>query len=164
MRVGGDPEAPSLGPVLDFLRLLWEVDHALQMRSKRVAKELGVTGPQCLVLRMLGRFPGLPAGELARLLHLHPSTLTGILKRLERGGWIRRRGDPRDRRRALFGLTPRGRGLDRADPVTIEAAVLAALRDSKAAEVFAARVLLQGLARELQRNGPGRRPERGTRG
>jgi len=63
-RVDTDP-APSLGPVLEFLRVLWQVDHALQRRSKRMARELGLTGPQRLVLRLVGRFPGLPAGDMS---------------------------------------------------------------------------------------------------
>ena len=37
-------------------------------------------------------------------MHVHPSTLTGILKRLERQGLVERRADPRDGRRALFGV------------------------------------------------------------
>ena len=71
------------------MRLLWAVDHGLQRRSKRMAATLGVTGPQRLVIRIVGRFPGISAGRLASILHLHPSTLTGILRRLERGGCSR---------------------------------------------------------------------------
>jgi len=148
------PAPPSLGPVLDFLRLLWRVDHALQRRSKRMARELGLTGPQRLVLRILGRFPGLPAGELATLLHLHPSTLTGVLQRLEKRGWIRRRADPRDRRRALFGLTERGRALDGNDAPTIEAAVRDALAGAGKGADASTRDLLERVARELERDAP----------
>jgi DNA-binding MarR family transcriptional regulator len=36
--------------------------------------------------------------ELARRLGVHPATVTGILDRLERGGWIVRERDPSDRR------------------------------------------------------------------
>lgn len=32
---------------------------------------------------------------------VHPATLTGILDRLERGGWLTRRPDPVDRRRII---------------------------------------------------------------
>lgn len=144
------PTPPGLGPVLEFLRLLWRVDHALQKRSKRMGKELGVTGPQRLVLRLLGRFPGLPAGELATLLHLHPSTLSGILARLESGGLIRRRTDPRDGRRALFGLTERGRTLDSEHAATAEAAVARTLgrHDERTLELL--RTLLAELAVELE--------------
>jgi DNA-binding MarR family transcriptional regulator len=38
---------------------------------------------------------------LARRAGLHPATLTGILDRLERGGWIARERDPSDRRAVL---------------------------------------------------------------
>ena len=51
-------------------------------RQKRMEQRSGVTGPQRLVLRVVGLFPGISAGALARLLHVHPSTLTGVLHRL----------------------------------------------------------------------------------
>src|ERR1700760_1858990 len=90
---------PPLGAVLDFMRLLWAVDHALQSASKRMEATFGVTGPQRLVVRIVGRFPGIAAGRVAEILHVHPSTLTSILKRLETRGMLQRRSDPRDARR-----------------------------------------------------------------
>jgi MarR family transcriptional regulator, organic hydroperoxide resistance regulator len=71
-----------LDPILDFMRLLWSIEHSLQRRSKRMGNERGITGPQRLVLRVVGQFPGLSAGEVAHIVRLHPSTLTGILRRL----------------------------------------------------------------------------------
>lgn len=141
---------PPLGAVLDFMRLVWAVDHALQRRSKQMERTLGVTGPQRLVLRIVGRFPGISAGDLARLLHVHPSTLTGILVRLEKHGSIRRRSDPRDRRRTLVGLTDRGRRLDVASEGTIEAAVAHALSNASTQEVRAAREVLVAIAESLE--------------
>src|SRR5262249_46223622 len=102
----------ELGSVLEFMRVLWAVDHGLEAASKRMEARLGVTGPQRLVLRILGRYPSASAGRLAEILHLHPSTLTGILKRLETRGLITRRVDPADGRRALFDLTARGLKVD----------------------------------------------------
>ena len=118
---------PPLGDVLEFMRLMWAIDHALQKKSKRMKVQLGVTGPQRLVIRVVARFPGIPAGQLAELLHVHPSTLTGIVKRLERQGLLTRRVDARDRRRVLLGLTREGRQLDIDCEGTVEAAVRAAL-------------------------------------
>src|SRR5260370_41656340 len=77
-----DRRAYPLDPALDFLRLLWAIEHGLQRMSKRMEASLGVTGPQRLVLRIVGRFPGLSAGDLAHILPLPPSTITGILQRL----------------------------------------------------------------------------------
>jgi DNA-binding MarR family transcriptional regulator len=81
-RADGD----DLGPVLEFIRLLWATDHGLQSASKAMAARLGVTGSQRLAVRVLSRCPGLSAGELARILHVHPSTLTGVLQRLQSRG------------------------------------------------------------------------------
>src|SRR5437016_14410817 len=109
----GTPDGPDqLGPILEFMKQLWAVDHGLQSASKRMEASFGITGPQRLVVRIVGRFPGIAAGRVAEILHVHPSTLTGILKRLEARGVLQRRSDPRDARRALFGLTAKGRKLD----------------------------------------------------
>ena len=53
------PETVGLDPVLDFMRLLWSVEHGLQSTSKRMEATLGITGPQRLVLRIVTARPGL---------------------------------------------------------------------------------------------------------
>lgn len=143
----GDAE-PRLGEVLEFLRMLWAVDHALQSGSKRMEARLGVTGPQRLVLRIVGRFPGIGAGRVAQILHLHPSTLTGIVQRLQARGLLQRTIDPKDGRRALFTLSPRGRKLDTLQAGTVEAAVERALRRLPE-KVVASQEVLAALAEEL---------------
>jgi DNA-binding MarR family transcriptional regulator len=140
---------PALGTVLEFMRVIWQLDHALQRISKRMEKNLGVTGPQRLVIRIVGRFPGIPAGQLAKLLHLHPSTLTGILKRLERQGFLRRRTDPGDARRFLLALTDKGRTFDIDQEGTVEASVAHALASAPAEKLTAAGELLAEIARSL---------------
>jgi DNA-binding MarR family transcriptional regulator len=145
----GDTER-SLGDVLDFMRMLWALDHALQQRSKQMLVELGVTGPQRLVLRVIGRFPGIAAGDIAATMHLHPSTLTGILQRLERQRLIERRRDPADRRRALFVLTARGKKIDALRRGTAESLVRRTLAALPRARVAAARAVLRELHEHLE--------------
>ena len=53
----------------------------------------------------------LSPSALARRAGLHPATLTGILDRLERGGWIERGRDPSDRRGVVV-QAARGRGAE----------------------------------------------------
>jgi DNA-binding MarR family transcriptional regulator len=139
----------ELGEVLEFMRLLWGVDHALNSTSKRMETTLGITGPQRLALRIIGRSPGIAAGVLADILHVHPSTLTGVLQRLEARGAIERQTDPSDRRRATFMLTTRGRELNDARSGTVEAAVRRALNDCADDDVAATRRMLSTLTREL---------------
>jgi DNA-binding MarR family transcriptional regulator len=140
---------PSLGDVLDFMRLLWAVDHALQQRSKQMLHDFGVTGPQRLVLRVVGRFPGIAAGKLAGLLHVHPSTLTGVLKRLEDHAMLERTRDPDDARRSLFVLSARGKKLDATKSGTVEHAVRKALAQLAPADVQAASRVLRAIADSL---------------
>jgi DNA-binding MarR family transcriptional regulator len=49
-------------------------------------------------LDLIDRHGPLSPSALARRAGLHPATMTGILDRLERGGWVARDRDPSDRR------------------------------------------------------------------
>ena len=150
------PSGLPVSDAIDFLRLIWAVDHALQRRSKAMAATLGITGPQRLVIRIIGRFPSIHAKQLAGILHLHPSSLTAVLKRLERRDLVRRWPDERDRRRWLLGLTRQGQALNRETPGTIEAAVQRVLKTTTRDNVDATRAVLSKLARELDGGGRSR--------
>jgi DNA-binding MarR family transcriptional regulator len=139
------------GGTLGFMQRLWDLVHALDVRSKRMAKTLGVTGPQRLVIRVLGRSPAMTASDIAETLGLHPSTLTGILRRLEGHGMIERKVDAADRRRARLRLTARGKQIDRERKGTVEAAIRRALGRGGEATVAKAAVLLVLLTEELSR-------------
>jgi DNA-binding MarR family transcriptional regulator len=143
------PKGPPLGEVLEFMRLLWAVDHGLQSTSKRMESTLGMTGPQRLVLRLVGRFPGITAGTLAQILHVHPSTLTGVLKRLEKRGLLERRSDPLDGRKALFALTEAGKALDIPSTGTVESAVQRVLSRMSRTRILCTQDVLTALAEEL---------------
>jgi DNA-binding MarR family transcriptional regulator len=143
----------QLDPVLDFMRLLWEIEHRLQGTSKRMRAQLGITGPQRLVLRIVHRFPAVSAGELALILHLHPSTITGIVQRLVHRGLLERTADPADSRRVRLRLKPAGRAYTRATRGTVERAVSDALVRAGAANVERARKVLAEIARALPGSG-----------
>jgi MarR family transcriptional regulator, organic hydroperoxide resistance regulator len=103
-----DSRGARLPEVRDFMQLLWAVVHGVERSSKGMAVDLGVTGPQGLVLRVVGLFPGVSAGDVAAVLHVHPSTLTGVLQRLVAQGMLMRIADPGDRRRAVLRLAAKG--------------------------------------------------------
>lgn len=139
----------KLTGTLHFMRLVWGLHHALQSSSKRMEQRWGVTGPQRLVVRILGEFPDASAGEIAGALKMHPSTLTGILRRLEARGVITRRADPADARRALFVLTPEGQKINTLDSGTAEAAVRTVLAVVAAADLEGTRRVLEQIERAL---------------
>ncbi len=71
--------------------------------------DLKATDLECLDL--ITRYGPLSPSTLARRAGLHPATMTGILDRLERGGWIDRSRDPSDRRGVVVDAA-RGRGAE----------------------------------------------------
>jgi DNA-binding MarR family transcriptional regulator len=149
----------ELPDVLQFMQLLWAVVHGLERTSKRMIADVGVTGPQRLVLRVVGLFPGLSAGDLAAILHVHPSTLTGVLQRLVAQRLLARVTDPTDNRRALLRLTRTGKHLNAVTRGTVEAAVRDALKSLGTRDRLAARRALARLAERLTARAPvGRRP------
>jgi DNA-binding MarR family transcriptional regulator len=135
--------------VLAFLRLLWAIDHALQQHSRRMTRELGVTGVQRLAIRVLGRYPERTPGQLAELLHLHPSTVTGIVQRLQRGGFVVRRVDRADRRRWRLALTPKGRAVDARRGGTVEAELESAFQQIEPAALGVAESVLTAIGNRL---------------
>jgi MarR family transcriptional regulator, organic hydroperoxide resistance regulator len=157
--------AVALDDALQFMRELWSAVHALQKASKRMNRELGVTGPQRLVLRLVGLSPGISAGGLARTLHLHPSTVTGVLKRLEEQGLLSRLSDVGDARRAVLRLTSRGQRVNLLSTGTVEAAVRATLATVSSRDRLAAQGVLSRLAERLADRGQTRqkRPARQRR-
>jgi DNA-binding MarR family transcriptional regulator len=139
----------ELDPVLEFLRLLWSIEHGLQRMSHRMRSDLGVTGPQRLLLRVVERFPGISAGELAALLRLHPSTLTEVLQRLVTRGFLERTRDPDDSRRARFRLKRPAKTVMHIASGTVEQAVARALESSGAVASRGARKVLTALVAQL---------------
>jgi DNA-binding MarR family transcriptional regulator len=148
-----DPE--NLPEVLQFMRLVWELVHSLDRASKRMTLELGVTGPQRLALRVVGLFPGISAGQLAHILHIHPSTLTGILQRLIEQRLVERTAAAGDRRRAQLRLTARGTKINQLTGGTVESAINAALKRSSARDRTATQRLVSAISAQLsQQLGP----------
>lgn len=71
----------------------------------------GLTPPQYFVFNALWMGDGISVGELGKLVSLDSSTLTGIIDRMERSGYVERRPNPDDRRSVLVFLTPKAREL-----------------------------------------------------
>lgn len=128
---------------------MWSVDHELHRISKRMAAQIGLTAPQRLALRFIGRHPRVTLGELAELLHLHPGTVTGIVRHLEARGLVARARSEEDVRRMHLTLTAEGNRVNRRHTGTVEAAVRRALADLSPAAFTRASDVLQRLATEL---------------
>lgn len=74
----------------------------LSLLNHQVSARIELNNVDLGCLDLIGRYGPLGAKALARRSGLHPATVTGILDRLERGGWITRERDPSDRRAVLI--------------------------------------------------------------
>jgi DNA-binding MarR family transcriptional regulator len=90
-------------------RLLSEVLAGERERLPAIAGELGLSEPQCHVLRELDPEAPIAMCRVAEALGCDRSNVTGIVRRLEARKLVERRADERDRRVKQLVLTGRGR-------------------------------------------------------
>ena len=139
-------------PALQFLQTVWKLEHALERASKRMEDEIGISGPQRFALRMIGQRPAITAGELASVLHLHPSTVTGIVQRLETRKLVKRTTNENDGRVAHLHLTAAGAKVNApAAKGTIERAARTTLGRVSDAQRKAAAALMAEFTEELMK-------------
>jgi DNA-binding MarR family transcriptional regulator len=70
------------------------------------AARLGISRTDLHCLNEIENTGGLTAGQLAAASGLTTGAVTGVIDRLERAGFARRRPDPNDRRRVMVEVTP----------------------------------------------------------
>ena len=81
----------------------------LALLNHQVGPHLEIHDVDLDCLDIISRHGPLSPSALAPPASLHPATMTGILDRLEKGGWIIRERDPEDRRAvAVRALPDRG--------------------------------------------------------
>jgi DNA-binding MarR family transcriptional regulator len=92
-------------------RLLFVLHRATRAAVGRANARLaraGVSVAQLATLSHLGEHPGCTMTDIASLLDLNKSAASGMLRRLERAGLVRREPSPDDARASLFHVTAEG--------------------------------------------------------
>ncbi len=95
---------------------------SVNLESKRVDKELGVSIPQLLCLQFLAQQEDYRtnASKLKGFLNLNASTITGIISRLEKKNLVVKLPKATDKRITLISLTERGIALIQNAPITFQ--------------------------------------------
>lgn len=112
-----------------MLRALRRIVRAIDLQSRRLEHEVGLTGPQLISLRVLDQRGPMTAGALARAVDLSQATLTGILDRLAKRRLVTRRRSSSDRRRVTIALSPEGERVVRTAPSPLQAVFSARLSE-----------------------------------
>jgi DNA-binding MarR family transcriptional regulator len=77
--------------IKDSLR---ELSNQLSLLNHQVGARLELKDVDLDCLELITRHGPMSPSDIARRAGLHPATMTGILDRLQRGGWIARERDP----------------------------------------------------------------------
>ena len=88
---------------------LRRITRALDVHSRALLQKHSLTGPQLSVLKELARQGQAPIGTLAKSTYLGAPTVTGVVDRLERQGWVTRVPGKEDRRQVLISISAAGR-------------------------------------------------------
>lgn len=117
------------------MKSLRRIVKALHEYSTSVEKRFGLTGPQLWALWELNRAGSLSLKALSAHMHLDPSTVTGVVDRLQKRGLVERATDAEDRRRVVLSLTEAGAQLLKAAPHPAQGQLLHALHAMNREEV-----------------------------
>lgn len=94
----------------EILIKIRKIVRSVDIESKKIQKEYGVSIPQVLCLSFLHEAPNYQAtqGEIRNFLNLNSSTVSGIINRLERKGLLARLPKSGDKRVVNISLTSAG--------------------------------------------------------
>ena len=123
----------------EILIALRRIVRAIDLHSRRLAEDYGLTGPQVVLLRQVVRSGEIHVAELAKKISLSHATVTDILNRLERRGLIVRTRSVMDRRRMLVRPTTEAIALVKKSPPLLQeqfSAQLARLHDWELAQIL----------------------------
>ncbi len=93
---------------LRILRALRRITRSIALYSKQLAAVSQITAPQLICLRTIVANGPLTATAISREIHVSPSTVVGILDRLEEKGLIQRERGREDRRIVFITATQAG--------------------------------------------------------
>src|SRR5690606_36211262 len=94
-------EKTSRAPIQRIQESLRDLVSAMDGLNQAVGERVSLRPVDLEVLDSVDREGPLSPRDLVRKLSIHPATLTGVLDRLEAGGWVERLADPSARRRVV---------------------------------------------------------------
>ncbi len=107
---------------LEILVKLRKIIRSINLESKRIQKEFGISIPQLLVLQYLSDRTDYKASgkDIKNYINLNASTVSGIVHRLEDKGLVARLPNSKDKRGMFVTLTAKGAELLKTSPMTLQ--------------------------------------------
>lgn len=95
----------------EILVAIRQIIRAIDLHSKKLSKEYGMTGPQLILMRAIQEMGNVTIKELSNQTNVSQATTTTIIDRLELNGYVQRVRSSSDRRKVHANLTDKGQEL-----------------------------------------------------
>ena len=92
----------------EILVAIRQIIRAIDLHSKKLSKEYGLTGPQLILMRAIQEMGNVTIKELSNQTNVSQATTTTIIDRLELNGYVQRVRSSSDRRKVHANLTEKG--------------------------------------------------------
>lgn len=140
---------------LRILRALRRITRAIALHSKQLAACNHITAPQLVCLHTVIAGGAMTTTAISREIHVSPSTVVGILDRLEEKGLVRRERGREDRRIVLVSATEAGRALAEEAPSPLQKTLADALNELPELEQATITLSLERIVDLMERREPG---------
>ncbi|MDA0148456.1 MarR family winged helix-turn-helix transcriptional regulator [Vibrio sp. LaRot3] len=97
-----------------------QIIRAIDLHSKKLSKESGLTGPQLILMRSIRDLGDVTIKELSNHTNMSQATATIILDRLQRNELIERRRSETDKRKVHAYLTDKGKQVLNDAPMPLQ--------------------------------------------
>ncbi len=107
---------------LEIIIKLRKIIRSINLESKRIEKQYGISIPQLLVLQYLSEQLDYKASarDIKVYINLNASTVSGIINRLEHKSLVARLPKPNDKRVSFISLTAKGAEMLKDSPITLQ--------------------------------------------
>jgi len=136
--------------ISEIMQSLRRIIKSLQDYSQTVYSHFGITGPQLWALKTISKRGSLSLGELSKGMYLHPSTVSGVVDRLEKKGYVVRDRTEKDRRVIKVQLTPKGKLIVKKAPNPVQGRMIYGLRKLKKEKLILIYESIQELVRIME--------------
>ncbi|HRC60043.1 MAG: MarR family transcriptional regulator [Propionivibrio sp.] len=126
---GSVPSALDVAAAEEAFSMVLRLVRAVQSGMQSIDATQGMSGSQLLALWQISAQPGLRVAELAEALHIHPSTASNLLDKIEVRGLVRRERSDADNRVVRLFLNDSGIDVVRDLPGPLQGRLRYALRE-----------------------------------
>ena len=114
---------------LKILQSLRQIIRSADIHSRKLSMQYDITVPQLIALLAVLEHGPMTISTISKEVHLSPSTLVGIIDRLEAKGYVIRERNAKDRRLVYVSITEAGRTFAEKAPSPLQETLVEALKN-----------------------------------